>query len=93
MRVPERAVSSLHEPVAQPVEHVTFNHGVVGSSPHRAHQLNQYVRGYFKTKKRCDFTSGRHGDGNSRVDEAETPESAMGHVQWVRSRDSACMTC
>ena len=33
MRVPERAVSSLQEPVAQPVEHVTFNHGVVGSSP------------------------------------------------------------
>jgi hypothetical protein len=33
MRVPERAVSSLQEPVAQPVEHVTFNHGVLGSSP------------------------------------------------------------
>jgi hypothetical protein len=23
----------LQEPVAQPVEHVTFNHGVAGSSP------------------------------------------------------------
>ena len=23
----------LQEPVAQPVEHVTFNHGVLGSSP------------------------------------------------------------
>jgi hypothetical protein len=33
MRLPERAVASLQEPVAQPVEHVTFNHGVLGSSP------------------------------------------------------------
>jgi hypothetical protein len=33
MRLPERVVASLQEPVAQPVEHVTFNHGVAGSSP------------------------------------------------------------
>jgi hypothetical protein len=33
MRLPERVVASLQEPVAQPVEHVTFNHGVLGSSP------------------------------------------------------------
>src|ERR1700730_472105 len=27
------ALALSHEPVAQPVEHVTFNHGVAGSSP------------------------------------------------------------
>jgi hypothetical protein len=32
-RLPERDSISLKEPVAQPVEHVTFNHGVLGSSP------------------------------------------------------------
>src|SRR5690348_4152551 len=32
-RLPERDSNSLKEPVAQPVEHVTFNHGVLGSSP------------------------------------------------------------
>jgi hypothetical protein len=52
------------EPVAQSVEHVTFNHGVAGSSPagltNKTNNLGEKIGGSIFPKNRLGKTMGRH---------------------------------